>query len=166
MNGAQRPEQLNSMDEIVASENAVTVTEPAPESAPQPAPVASPAKGNRWAPLIALAGWIFPGLGHAILGRWGRALAFFIAVGGLAILGYLLRGQVFPPDSGDPFGTVGFLADVASGVFYFLAHFVEGAGADIGRAAGDYGTRFIAAAGVVNILGVFDAYEIARGRRN
>ncbi len=74
--------------------------------------------------------------------------------------------NVFPPNSDDPFGTVGFLADAASGVFYFLAHFVEGAGADIGRAAGDYGTRFIAAAGIVNVLGVFDAYEIARGRRS
>ena len=31
------------------------------------------------------------------------------------------------------------------------------------RAAGDYGTRFIAAAGVVNLLAVFDAIEIATG---
>jgi hypothetical protein len=41
----------------------------------------------------------------------------------------------------------------------------DAAGADISRAAGDYGTRFIAAAGIVNILGVIDAYGIARGRR-
>jgi hypothetical protein len=152
------------MDEIIATENAVAGLTPDPAS--QPAPIEPPAKGTRWAPLIAVAGWIIPGLGHAILGRWGRALAFFFAVGGLAITGYLMRGDVFPPDSSDPFGTVGFLADAASGVFYFLAHFVESAGADIGHAAGDYGTRFIAAAGIVNILGAFDAYEIARGRRN
>ena len=101
---------------------------------------------------VAIAGWIVPGLGHVLLGRWGRALAFFVAVGGLAITGYLMRGNVFPPHSDDPFGTVGFLADAASGVFYFLAHFVEAAGPDIARAAGDYGTRFIAAAGVVNVL--------------
>jgi hypothetical protein len=148
------------MDDTVATEN--PVTEPAPESPP----IETAAKGTRWAPLIALAAWICPGLGHAILHRWGRALAFFAAVAGLAITGYLMRGNVFPPDSGDPFGTVGFLADAASGVFYLVAHFVEASGADISRAAGDYGTRFIAAAGIVNVLGAFDAYEIARGRRN
>jgi hypothetical protein len=123
-------------------------------------------KGTRWTPLIIVAAWFVPGLGHALLGRWGRALAFFGAVGGLAITGYLMRGQVFPPNSDDPFGTVGFLADAASGVFFLVAHFFEAAGPEIGRAAGDYGTRFIAAAGIVNVLGVFDAYEIARGRRS
>jgi hypothetical protein len=123
-------------------------------------------KGTRWAPLIALVAWAVPGLGHALLGRWGRALAFFIAVGGLAITGYMMRGEVFPPNSDDPFGTVGFLADAASGAFFLVAHFFEANGPEIGRAAGDYGTRFIAAAGIVNVLAVFDAYEIARGRRS
>jgi hypothetical protein len=123
-------------------------------------------KGTGWALLITVAAWFVPGLGHALLGRWGRALSFFVAVGGLAITGYLTRGQVFPPNSDDPFGTVGFLADAASGVFYPMAHFFETSGPEIGRAAGDYGTRFIAAAGIVNVLGVFDAYEIARGRRS
>ena len=61
---------------------------------------------------------------------------------------------------------MGFLADAASGIFYSFAHFFESAGPDVSRAAGDYGTRFIAAAGIVNLLGVFDAYEIATGRRS
>jgi len=60
---------------------------------------------------------------------------------------------------------VGFLADAGSGMFYLLARFFETAGPEIGRAAGDYGTRFIAAAGVVNLIAAFDAYEIAAGRR-
>jgi hypothetical protein len=142
------------MGETLATEN--SVTEPAAPST----------KGTRWAPLIGVVAWILPGIGHALLGRWGRAVAFFTVVGGLAITGYLMRGDVFPPHSDDPFGTVGFLADAASGVFYLLGHFFEPAGAEIGRAAGDYGTRFIAAAGIVNVLGAFDAYEIARGRRS
>ncbi len=91
---------------------------------------------------------------------------FFLAVGGLAIVGFVMRGNVFPPRSVDPFGTLGFLADAASGIFYVLARLVERAGPDVSRAAGDYGTRFIAAAGVVNLIAAFDAYEIATGRRN
>jgi len=117
------------------------------------------------APFIAVAAWIVPGLGHLVLRRWGRALIFFLAVGGLAIAGYELRGYVFPPRTGEPFGTLGFLADAGAGIFYFLSRFFESAGPDVSRAAGDYGTRFIAAAGIVNLLSVFDAYEIALGRR-
>jgi len=115
--------------------------------------------------LVALAGWAVPGLGHLLLRRWGRALGFFLATGGLAIAGYAMRGEVFSPRSSDPFGALGFVADLGSGIFYFIAHILETAGPDISRAAGDYGTRLIAASGIVNLLGVIDAYCIARGRR-
>ena len=107
------------------------------------------------------------GAGPRAAGPLGpRSRVFCLRWAGLAITGYLMRGDVFPPHSDDPFGTVGFLADAASGVFYLLARVFEAAGPEIGRAAGDYGTRFIAAAGIVNVLGAFDAYEIARGRRS
>jgi hypothetical protein len=125
----------------------------------------SPPKQISIAPFIAIMAWIVPGLGHLLLRRWGRAAVFFAAIGGLAITGYLLRGNVFPPHSGDGFTTLGFLADASSGVFYALAHFFERSGPDVSRAAGDYGTRFIAAAGVVNLISICDAYEIASGRR-
>ncbi|HUJ31302.1 MAG TPA: DUF6677 family protein [Candidatus Acidoferrum sp.] len=117
------------------------------------------------APAIAVVAWFVPGLGHLLLRRWPRALAFFVAVGGLAVSGYLMRGNVFAPRSPDPFGTLGFIADACSGVFYLLARVFEAAGPNVSRAIGDYGTRFIAAAGVVNLLGICDAYEIASGRR-
>ncbi|MGH9689847.1 MAG: DUF6677 family protein [Candidatus Acidiferrales bacterium] len=117
-------------------------------------------------PLLLLAAWIVPGLGHLLLRRWGRALTFFLVVCGLAMTGFLTRGQVFPPHSDDPFGTLGFLADACSGVFFVLAHFVETAGPDVSRASGAYGTRFVAAAGLVNLLGVLDVYGIACGWRN
>ncbi|MGA8222407.1 MAG: DUF6677 family protein [Candidatus Acidiferrales bacterium] len=130
------------------------------------APAARPAKRNSAALFVAIAGWLIPGLGHLLLRRWGRALIFFIVCGGLAITGYLLRGNVFPLQSADPFGKLGFLADASSGVFYLLARFFEAAGADVSRAAGDYGTRFIAAAGIVNLISICDAWEIASGRRS
>lgn len=115
--------------------------------------------------LAVVAAWIVPGAGHLMLGRSGRALGFLIAVAGLAITGAVLRGNIFAPHSGDLFGTLGFLADAASGVCYYAARLLETAGSNVSRAAGDYGTRFIAAAGVVNLLAVFDALEIASARR-
>jgi len=114
---------------------------------------------------VAVLAWAVPGLGHLVLGRWRRALAFFVSVAGLAITGYLLRGNVFPQHSTDAFGRLGFFADAGTGIFYYLARFFERIGPDVSRASGDDGTRFIAAAGLVNFLSAFDAYEIAAGRR-
>lgn len=142
---------------------------PPPPENHEPEPVAPlpPKAATISSPLsIAVASWLVPGLGHFLLRRTGRAITFFIAVGGLAIVGSHMRGNVFPPRSTDPFGTLGFWADAASGIFYLLARVFERAGPDVSRAAGDYGTRFIAAAGIVNLIAAFDAYEIAAGRRN
>jgi hypothetical protein len=115
--------------------------------------------------LVVIAAWIVPGLGHLLLRRWARALGFFVAAGGLAFAGVALRGEVFSSHSKDPFGMLGFMADIGSGIFYFIVRFVEITGSDISRASGDYGTRFIAASGIVNLLAVIDACGIARGRR-
>jgi TM2 domain-containing membrane protein YozV len=130
------------------------------------APTSVPMRRNSQPLLIALAAWLVPGLGHFLLGRTGRAILFFIAVGGLAMTGFQMRGNVFSSHYSDLFGMVGYLTDMASGVFYLLARLVERAGPDVSRAAGDYGTRFIATAGVVNLVAVIDAYEIAAGRRS
>jgi hypothetical protein len=125
------------------------------------------AKGNQpMAIAAAVAGWIVPGLGHLILGKWGKAIGYFVAVGALAVVGLRLRGEVFA-SGGDAFGTLGFLADLGAGVFYFLAHTINTLGPDVSRAAGDYGTRLIATAGVVNLLCVLEAFEIGlhQGRK-
>lgn len=115
---------------------------------------------------VAIAAWIVPGLGHALLRCWPKALGFFLAAAGLAIAGCELRGEIFSWHSGGTFGSLGLIADAGSGIFYFVARILEAGGPDLSRAAGDYGTRFIAAAGIVNLLGVLDAYGVASGRRN
>ncbi len=96
---------------------------------------------------------------------WGRALAVFLAVGALVILGAGMRGNVFTSRGEDAFATLGYFADLGSGLFYLLARAAEFAGPDVSHAAGDYGTRFIATAGVLNLLAALHAYEAARGRK-
>jgi len=161
-------------DAFLASEGSTTAAEPSDspgqtaagrgDSIPK-AGLAKRASRALAAAIVVILAWLVPGLGHLVMRRWQRALAFFVAVGGLAVSGYLMRGNVFQLHSQDPFGTLGFLADASSGVFYLLARVFEKAGPDVARAMGDYGTRFIAGAGIVNILGVCDAFEVARGRR-
>jgi hypothetical protein len=114
---------------------------------------------------IGVAGWIVPGLGHALLKMWGRAVMCFVTVGLLVILGAEMRGNLFDSAARDAFDSLGYLADLGTGTFYLLAKSVETNGADVSHAGGDYGTRFLATAGVLNLLSALHAYEAARGRK-
>jgi hypothetical protein len=117
--------------------------------------------------VAAIAAWGVPGLGHLLLRRWLKAVVYFVAVGTLVVAGILMRGNIFQSGGADAFETLGFLADIGSGVFYFLAPKIDAAGPDVSHAAGDYGTRMIAAAGVLNMLCVLEAFEIGlRGRES
>ena len=114
---------------------------------------------------IGIAGWILPGLGHALQKMWGRAVACFLAVGILVLIGSGMRGNLVQSADADAFGRLGYIADVGTGSFYWLAKWLEVKGPDVSRADGDYGTRFLAAAGVLNLLAALHAYEAARGRK-
>jgi Family of unknown function (DUF6677) len=136
----------------------------ADETAASPAP---PQDSRREAVafLMGAAGWLVPGLGHAILKMWGRATACFLTVGLLVLFGAGMRGNVFNSNGNDAFDTLGYVADLGAGTFYFVAKSLETNGADVSHADGDYGTRFLAAAGVLNLLAALHAYEAARGRK-
>ena len=112
----------------------------------------------------AVCAWIVPGLGHAMLRRWPKAIAYFLAVGILAVVGLAMRGDVLPASSQDAFDRLGFVADLGTGGYYFVSKTLEPSGPDDSKASGDYGTRIFAAAGVLNFLIILEAYEI--GRRN
>lgn len=114
---------------------------------------------------IGIGAWILPGLGHAVLKMWGRAIACFLTVGLLVVIGAGMRGNLFTAEGGDAFAALGYAADLGAGSFYFLARSLEIDGPDVSRADGDYGTRFLAAAGVLNLLAALHAYEAARGRK-
>jgi hypothetical protein len=114
---------------------------------------------------IGVAGWVVPGLGHALQKMWGRALTFFVVVGVLVVLGAGMRGNLFSSEGGDAFAALGYFADLGTGSFYWLAKYIEVGGSDVSHAYGDYGTRFLAAAGVLNLLAALHAYEAARGRK-
>ncbi|HUK31341.1 MAG TPA: DUF6677 family protein [Candidatus Acidoferrum sp.] len=116
--------------------------------------------------VIVYASWLIPGLGHLVQRRWGRAIIGFLAVGTMALAGMWMRGNVFPPQRGDAFGVLGFIADAGAGIFYLLSDLIQKTGGDVSHAAGDYGTRVIATAGVLNLLFVLDALEVSRGKKN
>jgi hypothetical protein len=122
-------------------------------------------KREKIAFIIGIAGWLLPGLGHALLKMWGRAVACFLLVGLLVFFGAGMRGNLFSSNGNDAFDSLGYLADLGTGTFYLLARTLEKSGPDVSHAGGDYGTRFLATAGVLNLLAALHAYEAARGRK-
>jgi hypothetical protein len=115
--------------------------------------------------IIAAAAWFLPGLGHALLKMWGRALVCFFTVALLVILGASMRGNIFSRNGEDAFAKLGYVADLGVGSFYFVARALEVNGPDVSHANGDYGTRLLATAGVLNMLAALHAYEVTRARK-
>jgi hypothetical protein len=150
-------------DEVQANES--PALEVSVADAPAPPETQMPSRSESAAITIGVAAWILPGLGHALLRMWGRAIACCLAVAALIYIGAGTRGNLFTSEGGDAFATLGYVADLGAGSFYFAARSLEKNGPDVSRADGDYGTRFLAAAGVLNLLAALHAYEAARGRK-
>ena len=121
-----------------------------------------------WAPALAL-GWLIPGAGHLLLKRTGRGVILLLAVTGMFACGLMMRGAMFQPQSGDLLTTVintgGFIGDIASGLLYLLSVWLGYNQPDAPGHVHDYGTKFLVTAGLLNLLAIVDAYEIAAGRK-
>jgi hypothetical protein len=126
----------------------------------------TPAK--RWLGIVALA-WLLPGAGHFIQKRPIRGALLLLSVAIMFLLGLMMRGAMFEPQSGDLLTIIiyygGYLGNLASGIFYILANALGYNQPDVAGHVHDYGTKFLVAAGLLNVLAIVDAYEIAVGKK-
>ena len=112
-----------------------------------------------------VAGACIPGLGHALLCKWDRALVFFASISVMLLLGISLQGRLFSPAFGDFFPTLKFLAEAGLGLFYWIPY-LRGLGVgDPTAYTYDYANVFIYVAGLLNMLVVVDVFDIALGRK-
>ena len=114
------------------------------------------------ASLLAL---IFPGLGHLYLGRRHRGLLFAVLVLAAAALGVVLHGNLWTPVPGRPLTWLATLGTMGMGAPYFLLLFGLRYVGDITAPGFEYGTAFLLGAGLMNLLLVLDAWDIATGRK-
>ncbi len=121
-----------------------------------------------WLHVVAL-GWLIPGGGHLLLGRRGRGALLALSVVAMFVLGLMMRGALFQPQTGDLLTTViycgGFLGNLASGILYLLSVWFGYSQPDVAGHVHDYGTKFLVAAGLLNVLAMVDAFEIAVGKK-
>ena len=115
--------------------------------------------------LICAVAWFIPGAGHLWLGRRQKGLVFLVALSLMFAFGLWLEGRLFPFEVTQPLVALAALADLGIGVPYFVA---KAMGVGAGRVVAityEYGNTFVIAAGLLNMLVVLDAFDIAKGRK-
>ncbi len=115
--------------------------------------------------LLCLASWAIPGAGHLWLGRRSKGLIFLVALPLMFAIGLALRGRLAPFEVSDPLVGLAALADLGIGGMYFIASALGYGAGDVRAVTYEYGNAFLIVAGLLNLLVVIDAYDVARGRK-
>jgi hypothetical protein len=110
-------------------------------------------------------GWVIPGAGHLLQRRWVRGFLIMASVTAMFAFGLAMDGKIYRPNAGDLLDILGFIGDLGAGGLYFLGRILNWGSEAITYAAADYGTKYIVVAGLLNIMGVVDAYHIAIGKK-
>ena len=108
-------------------------------------------------------GWLIPGAGDLIQKRWIRGLLLMLSVVVMFVLGLLMEGKLYSPNSGDILDILGFIGDVGAGALYIVSKALNAGTGNIARATADYGTKYLIVAGLLNIISAVDAHHIAIG---
>jgi hypothetical protein len=130
-----------------------------------------PTPGMAW--LVGAAAWFFPGAGHLMLKKWGRAAMMGGAVWLCFFLGLAMGGHMFDLSTGQGSSTLlqvpPMIANLGTGVPYIVSWLLGSGFADdpqqAARATYEYGNTFLLIAGLLNYLTMLDAFDIAAGRK-
>ena len=115
--------------------------------------------------LVCLAAWAVPGAGHLWLGRAQKAAVFFVALMVMFVTGLLLEGRLFPFDLSEPLVALAAFADAGMGLPWIAARLAGAGGGVVTAPSYEYGNCFLIVAGLLNLLVVLDAYDVAVGRK-
>ena len=115
--------------------------------------------------LALIAGWLIPGAGHLVVGKYYRAALLFISILGMYLIGLGLQGKIYTPNTGDVLDILGFIGQLGLGVFYLIARIFGLGASSVTITLGDYGTKFLVVGGLLNIIAAVDAHSLANGRK-
>lgn len=115
--------------------------------------------------VAALVAWLVPGAGHFLLKRWGRGAVFLVLIGLAIAIGVALDGRLPWYWNGPPLKRLATLGALGSGLPFLVLHYVFGYEGALRSAGYEYGGVFILTAGLMNLLLVLDAWDIAVGRK-
>ncbi len=114
--------------------------------------------------LAMLLAFLVPGAGHFYLGRRARAATFFIIIVFLFVVGLSVDGHLYTVQQGNLLSLLATIGSMGAGLLYFVAR-TMGSFGDITSITFEYGTAYVLTAGLMNLLLVLDAFDIAEGRK-
>lgn len=112
----------------------------------------------------AVLGWLIPGAGHFLAGQTRKAVIFFVVLCGMFVLGLAFSGELFAFDLTDPLVFLAAVAQWAVGAPRILAAMAGGGHGTVTAVTYEYGNTFFIVAGLLNMLVVLDAMDVARSR--
>jgi hypothetical protein len=115
--------------------------------------------------LLCLAAWAIPGAGHLWQGRRAKGIIFLILLPLMFAIGIAIKGCLFPFVMSEPLVGLAAVADVGIGIPYFIASALGLGGGEVTAVTYEYGNAFLIVAGLLNLLVVIDAYDVALGRK-
>ncbi len=119
---------------------------------------------NPW--IAVLLAWIFPGLGHAYLGRRRTAIVYALVVILTFILGMSFQGRLYTIEPGQPLSILATFAVFGAGLLNIAGRVLsENPGGAVLAVTYEYGCAYLLTAGLMNLLLMLDAYDIAVGRK-
>ena len=119
--------------------------------------------GVAWASL--LLAWLVPGLGHFVLGRRRRAAAYAVILTLMFAMGILLEGTLSRLSQGGILARLATFADLGNGALYLVSLLLGWGAGRVPAATWEVANAFHWSAGVMNMLLVLDAHDIAQGRK-
>jgi hypothetical protein len=119
-------------------------------------------KGFAYFPLIA--GWLVPGAGHFLLGKWIRGTLLAVSIIAMFFLGLAMNGKLYT-GAQDILGLLGMAGDLGSGLLYFIGRAAGWGGTPVQTTVADYGKVFIVVAGLLNVIAAVDAHNLRIGRK-
>ena len=114
--------------------------------------------------LISVAAWIVPGAGHLWQGRTQKGVVFLLAIPMMFAIGLWLSGRLFPFEISQPLVALAAFASLGNGLPYLVAAMLGLGKGVVTATTYEYGNTFVIVAGLLNMLVMLDAYDIALGR--
>ena len=115
--------------------------------------------------LVCAAAWAIPGAAHLWLRQWFKGLVFLIVLPLMFAIGIALQGRLFPFHPAEPLVALAAAADLAIGVPYFVARALGYGGGQATAVTYEHANTFLIVAGLLNLLVVLDARDVALGRK-
>lgn len=114
----------------------------------------------------AVAGWFIPGLGHVLAGKYKRAGIFFTCITAMAVMGLIMGGKIYSLQTENPLTLLAFFSDMGYGALFLFSKLLSFGTGELKNITFEFGTTYIAGAGLLNYLVALDAFDIISGKKS